>query len=219
MIQRLGVDQPVDGFERGDTCRDEDRRHNGIDGPTFPPPIGSDECKTQRDGGQGVTGVVDEVRQQGHRAREREHDQLKRCCHTKDREARSHHPNALTRSDDGRIDEAVRVSVLAVVVKVIDVGLDRSEWEPRMAVRPTLVMFMGPDAMPVGDGMMHRPIMPAGASGSTARDGRGARGVLLTREEPSARARPLVRGATRLSERSPTRNRCSPFLPFPVRRR
>jgi len=40
-------------------------------------------------------------------------------------EAGGHHPNALTRSDDGRIDDAVRVSALAViVVVVIVVGFD-----------------------------------------------------------------------------------------------
>jgi hypothetical protein len=41
------------------------------------------------------------------------------------REARGHHPDALTRSDNRRIDQAVRVSVLAVMVAVaLVVGLD-----------------------------------------------------------------------------------------------
>jgi hypothetical protein len=57
----------------------------------------------------------------------------------------------------------MRMSVLTVGVVVVPFQIDGPERQPRVTVRPTLVMLMGPYSVPVLDRVMHDPIMPSRA--------------------------------------------------------
>ena len=69
-------------------------------------------------------------------------------------EARGDHTDTVARSDDGRINEAMSVLVVAVVVPVMS-ALDRPERQPDVTMNAVEMMFVCPHAVVVSNCVMH----------------------------------------------------------------
>ena len=76
VAEMLGVNQSLDGLERRDGRRGEDREHDRVSGPPFAAVTAGKERDGERDRGQRVATVVDQVREQGDGTREDEDDRL-----------------------------------------------------------------------------------------------------------------------------------------------
>ena len=87
VVQRLRMEQPVDGLPGRDDGGEGDDRDDEQPGQVFGPAVAigvaavggtaaQDECDPQRHGGQGVGEVVDGVRQQGHGTADEDHQEL-----------------------------------------------------------------------------------------------------------------------------------------------
>lgn len=132
----LGVDDPHDGLVCSNAGTDEDRQHDG----ETRVPLGSlrAQCErhAQRDSGQRVAYVVDQIGEKRDAAGEDEDHRLRGRRQPENDERECNRLQASARADDGAIDQAVRVTVLMLVVMFVRV---RSAWRICVAVR----VFMG----------------------------------------------------------------------------
>jgi hypothetical protein len=113
-VDGLGVDEPVDGLPRGDAGRQGDHGHDEDAGQVLGAavavrvtPVGGPAPEPERDAerhrGEGVGEVVDGVGQQGHRAGQRDHDDLEHRGDAEAAEADDQRPHALA-VGGGRVD-------------------------------------------------------------------------------------------------------------------
>ncbi len=118
VVQGLWVQETVDRFESGDRGGDEDRGYDDVAGGSFAAAAPCQEGDGEGDGGQGVSPVVDQVGQQRDRAGDDEHHRLDRGRDHQHREADHNGAHASTGPDDGGIDQAVGMAVVAFVVMI-----------------------------------------------------------------------------------------------------
>ncbi len=123
VVELAGIDQAIDRLVGGDARGDEDRRDHGISRPTFASLAAKDEGDAERDRGQCVADVVDEVREQCDGVGHDEHESLERSGCGEDRQAPRDRLDARPRANDRRVDESVRMSVIVVVIVVVMVGV------------------------------------------------------------------------------------------------
>ena len=95
MTGRGWVDQAQDRLIRSYASRDEDRRHDGQAGQALGALGAHRERDTERDRGQRVPAVVDQVGQQRQAAGDREHERLHHGCGAEDGECEHDGPDAL----------------------------------------------------------------------------------------------------------------------------
>ena len=120
VVQVLRVDRGAHRLDPRDAGADEDRE----DHEEARAPLGGDgaqqERDPQRDRGERVAGVVDQVGQQRDAPGAHEDQQLREGGHEQDREARADDPQPVARARDRAVDQpmAVPVAVIRVVVAV-----------------------------------------------------------------------------------------------------
>lgn len=118
MRQVLRMDEALHRLVEGDAGRHEDCRHDRKPGEPLATHAPQEEGDSERDGGERVAEVVNQIRQEGNRVREREDDDLHPSRHAKDQQAERDRLDPGAGAEDRTIDEAVRV-VMAVRVVVI----------------------------------------------------------------------------------------------------
>jgi hypothetical protein len=128
MAGRGWVNQAQDRLIRGNARGKEDRRHDRQAGQALGARGAHGERDPERDRGQGVPAVVDQVGQQRQAAAEREHDRLHRGRYAEDGERDRNGPNALARALDALIDETVPVPVLVGVPVAVLVFVRPGVW-------------------------------------------------------------------------------------------
>jgi hypothetical protein len=148
VAEMLGMNQSLDRLECRDGRRREDREHDRVSGPPFAAFTAGKERDRERDRGERVAPVVNQVREQCDGTREDEHDCLQGCGDRENREADRHRAYAGARADDRAVHAAVSVAVRVVL-------LSRPERESRVAVRTVMVMLVGPQAVSVGERVVH----------------------------------------------------------------
>ena len=116
VVQRCRVDETPDRFDPGDEGGDEDRGDHEQAGAALGALGSQQECDAERDGGQRVAEVVDEVREQRDGARQREHDGLRDRREAEDAQRQQHRAHAVARALDGLVHQAVRVAMGVVAV-------------------------------------------------------------------------------------------------------
>ena len=125
ILEMLWMDEPGHGFVGRDAGRYEDREHHGISGPPFAALAPRQERDRERNRGERVAAVVDQVGEERNRTGQQEHDSLEDRGDAEDREADGDRVYAGVRSDDRTVDGTVRVRVpmalpvLVVIVIVI----------------------------------------------------------------------------------------------------
>ena len=107
MRQRLRVDQPLNRFVERDAGRDEDGEHDGQPRKLLTSEAPQKEGDAERQRGQRVAEVVDQVGEQRDRVREHEDDHLGERSGPEQPEAERHRLHALARADDRAIEETV----------------------------------------------------------------------------------------------------------------
>ncbi len=123
MSQMLGVNEPQDGLVEGDTGGDEDRQHDRQAGDLLTADAAEEEGDPERDRGQCVAEVVDQVREQRDRAGEREDRKLDPGRDPEHSEADRDCLHTLARADDRAVNQAMRVAVTVVGVVAIVGGV------------------------------------------------------------------------------------------------
>jgi hypothetical protein len=151
-VEGVRVEQWVDGLDGGDTGRGEDRGHDRVPGPAFTSSADREERDAEWDRGERIADVVDQVREQRDRSRRDEHDRLHRGRDRQDQQAPRDDLDAIARSDDLGIHQAVRVAMVVVVVG----GLGRREREPGVTVSAVVVMVVCPEAVTMFERPVHR---------------------------------------------------------------
>ena len=170
----LRMDESGDCFNPSNGRGGEDRQHDGIARPPFPAVALQPERDPERDGGERITGVVNQVGEQCDRPRQGEHKNLQRGRHTEDGEAPKHSAHTVTGAHDRRVDASMRISVpmtmtmtMIVVMCAIPVvphrSLNRADRQTNVTMRTVRVMFVLPEPMSVSDRMMHAPTIRADA--------------------------------------------------------
>ena len=99
--------------------RDEDREDDGETGEPFAADAPEVEGDAERDRGQRVAEVVDQVGEESDGAGEREDRELRSGRDPEDDEADRNGLDAFVRADDRAIDESVRVTMLVVRMVVV----------------------------------------------------------------------------------------------------
>lgn len=155
------VNQPIRRLDRGHRCGCEDRQHDGVTGPTLAPLTAEPERDAERNGGQRVTAVVDQVGKQRDRVRSGEDDRLQGRSPGEDGKTPGNGANPFTRTNDGRVDPSMCMPVIVVVMAVVG-RLVRPKWEARVAVRPVVMVFVGPQSMTMFERAVHSARMPDG---------------------------------------------------------
>ena len=112
MVQVLGMHESFDRLERGDRGRDEDCSDDRVAGPSLAPLAAEYERDAEGNRGERVAAVVNQVGKEHDRAGEREHDRLQRSGHAQDGQAGRYGSDAFARTQDRRVDPAVRMAVL-----------------------------------------------------------------------------------------------------------
>ena len=133
VLDRPGVEQAVHRLVPRDPRAEQDGQHDGQSGEVFHPavpivktpvgwPPGEKEGDAQRDSRRGVAEVVDGVGQQGHAVRQEHDHQLDRRGDEQAQERPLDRPQPTLVREHGRIDAAVLVPRMVVVVPVRIVG-------------------------------------------------------------------------------------------------
>jgi hypothetical protein len=105
------LDEAHDRLVERDAGRDEDGEDDGEPGELFASGASEKERDAERDRGEGVADVVDQVGEQRDRVREREDRELRCGRDGEDCEARCDCADAGARAQDRAVDEAVGVPV------------------------------------------------------------------------------------------------------------
>ena len=116
MRQRARVDEPFDGLPERHERADEDGQHHREARPPLTACAPQEEGDGERDRRQRVTEVMDQVGEQGDTQRLLVDERLRQGRQGQDGEAPRDGPDTRPRADDRRIDQAVRVPVMIVVV-------------------------------------------------------------------------------------------------------
>jgi len=116
----LGVDEAIHGLPERDARRHQDREHDGVACPPLGASGAEEEGRSDRDSGEGVPEVVDEIGQKGNAPGEGVDARLSQGCRTEDRQADEHGAKPLAGADDRGIDPSVRVAAgMRIVVRVL----------------------------------------------------------------------------------------------------
>jgi hypothetical protein len=114
----LRVDEPQDGLVQRDARGDEDREHDCESREPLPAGASQKEGDAERDGGQCVSVVVDQVSKEGDRPGEHEDERLSSRSDREHGKANRDGFDAFTGPDDRAVYESVRVAVITVLVVV-----------------------------------------------------------------------------------------------------
>jgi hypothetical protein len=114
----LRVDEPQDGLVQRDARGDEDREHDCESREPLPAGASQKEGDAERDGGQCVSVVMDQVSKEGDRPGEHEDERLSSRSDREHGKANRDGFDAFTRPDDRAVYESVRVAVITVLVVV-----------------------------------------------------------------------------------------------------
>jgi hypothetical protein len=109
--QVLRVEEALDGLVQRHARRDENREYDRKTGELLAPEAAKEERYAERDGGQRIAEVVDQVGEQRDRVGEEEDYELRDCGETEDREAEGDRFDTLARANDRAVDETVRVAM------------------------------------------------------------------------------------------------------------
>ena len=113
------MEEALDRLVQRDASRDEDREHNGETSELLAAEAAEEEGDAERDGGERIAEVVDEVGEQRNRVREHEDRELGQSGEAEDREAECDRFDTLARSDYRTVDKAVGVAMgMRVIVMV-----------------------------------------------------------------------------------------------------
>jgi hypothetical protein len=107
----LGVDQPDDRFVQRDASRKEDREDDRVAGPPFGAGAAEEEGRADRDRGQRIARIVDQIGEERDAPREDEDQHLERGCGAEGGEADEHRAHTRARAHDRAVDESVRMVV------------------------------------------------------------------------------------------------------------
>lgn len=121
--ERLRVEQARDALEEGDEGADQDRQDDEEAGDPLGACAPEQEGDPERDGGERVPDVVDQVGEQGDAVAEDEDRSLRERGRAQDREADADRPQARAGTRDRRVDQPVRVPVAAPVPVAVLVTL------------------------------------------------------------------------------------------------
>jgi len=122
--QVFRVEEALDGLVQCDTSRDEDRKHHSEARELLAPEAAEEERGTERNGGQRIAEVVNEVGEQRDRVREQEDRELGQSGQAEDRKAECDCFDTFARSDYRTIDKAVGVAMgMRVIVMAAGDGV------------------------------------------------------------------------------------------------
>ena len=107
MIGRVWIHEAAHRLHARHHRADEDRRHHSKPREPFRPPALQQERDAERHGGECVAAVVDQVREQRHASRQREHHRLRRRGDAEHRERDAHRTQPLARALDRVVHEPV----------------------------------------------------------------------------------------------------------------
>lgn len=140
------VDQAHDRLIPSNARRDEDRRHDRQASQALGTQGAQRERDPERDRGQRIPAVMNQVGQQREAATEREHNRLHGGRYTEDGECEHDGANALARALDALVDKTVRVTmrVFAVTLTQVLMAVMRV-----MFVRPSVWVGVAQLAMTV----------------------------------------------------------------------
>ena len=116
MRGRSRVEGALDGLDAGHTGADEDRRHDCEARPSLRELGAQGERNPQRDGGEGIAEVVDQVREQRNAAAREEHGRLSHRCEAEYRKRKRDRMDACARALDALVYEPVGMPVVFVLV-------------------------------------------------------------------------------------------------------
>ena len=108
------MDEALDGLAERDQGADEDREHDGETGESLPTQAAEEEGKPERDRGERVAEVVDQVGQQRDAERARVDERLRESGDGEDRQTPGDRADPGTGTENRPVDEAVRVVVIVV---------------------------------------------------------------------------------------------------------
>jgi hypothetical protein len=114
MRKLLGMDQALDRLVERNAGRDEDRQHNGVPGPSLSALASQEEGNADRYRGEGVTGVVDQVGEERHRAGKDEDDGLHGRCYAEHAETDENGLDSGSGADDRAVDQTMRVTLFVL---------------------------------------------------------------------------------------------------------
>ena len=112
------MNQTVDRLVSGYARRDEDRCNDRVTGPAFATRTSEEERDTERNRGQCVTDVVDQVGEERDGVGQQEHQGLQRRGDGEYCQADRDGSNAGAGANDRRVDEAVGMTMFAMVMVV-----------------------------------------------------------------------------------------------------
>ncbi len=131
--QLLGVDQPLDRLVERYEGADQNCGNNRESCDFLAAERAQEECDPERDRGQSVAEIVNQIGKQCDAASDREDRRLNERSAEKDRERDRDGLDALTRANDRGVDESVRVTVatvtesivvrMVVIVRVVMIGI------------------------------------------------------------------------------------------------
>ncbi len=133
--------------------RREDRDHDGIASQALGSFVASDERDAQRDRGERIAAVMNQVREQRNRPRQHKHDGLQRGSHREDAETPCDRLHPFARPDNGGNNHAVD---MVVPVAMLIATRDRTERQTGVPVRPVVTMLMAQRAMAMHERATHR---------------------------------------------------------------
>ena len=157
--RRTRVDQAADRLEARDERGDEDRRDDGQPRVALRPPRAQRECDPERDGGERVPAVVNEIRQQRHAPRYGKHGRLDDRCRRQHRKRQRDRSHPRAGALDRVVDETVAVTVpsffMPVADRVADCAGGSATAQP-MPMRTGVRVAVLEAAVPVRCRLVHR---------------------------------------------------------------
>ena len=112
MRQLARVQQPLDRLRQRDAGADEDREHDEVPGDLLASLAPKEEGDAERDRGQGVADVVDQVCEQGDAAAGGQDQRLSEGGRPEHDEAERDRPNPRMTAKDRPVDETMGVAVV-----------------------------------------------------------------------------------------------------------
>ena len=117
--QVTGVDEPLDGLHERNAGTHENREDDKEACEALATGAAEEEGQSERDGGQRVTEVVNEVGEEGDAQRPGVQEGLNQRCHGQDTQADGNRANACARAQNGAVYQAMRVAVTSCVRMVV----------------------------------------------------------------------------------------------------